>query len=216
MNSNAAIHVIDYGVNNLFNLLSALRSLDIPVHTTQNPADLSSAKRVLLPGVGAFEAGIKGLEYLGFVQPLRELAQQNIPLMGICLGMQLLMEESEENGKWNGLGLIPGSVVRLKETGADGGKVKVPHVGWNSIENATADPCWKSTPLQSVKPLSSFYFVHSYHVAPTMPADVLAYTQYGENRFASVVQRGSVFGCQFHPERSDRCGLELLRNFALL
>lgn len=197
--------VIDYGVGNLGNVVRALRRLGAEVRLSERPEDLGWAEKIVLPGVGAFGDGMAGLMARGWMEPLKQAVAAGIPLLGICLGMQLLFEESEEMGHHRGLGLLRGRVRRFPpEVG------KVPQIGWNRLEHAGSHPL-----LYGVPEGAYVYFVHGYYCEPEDPADVIATTVYGI-RYASMVARGPVMGVQFHPEKSHRAGEQILRNFLSL
>jgi len=191
--------VIDYGVGNLFSMSNALRKAGLGVEIVEEPTGLRGSEAVVLPGVGAFGAAASNLE--PFREALEEAVEDGAPLLGSCLGMQLLFERSEES-PGDGLGLLPGEVKRFT------GNVKTPHMGWNTVE-----PLRDSPLLEGVEPGSYFYFVHSYYPEPADPRDTLASTCYG-GEFASIVERGTVYGTQFHPEKSGKTGARLLANFA--
>jgi imidazole glycerol-phosphate synthase subunit HisH len=207
------IAIVDYGLGNLFNVERALRATGAEPLITSDPAELEAADGVVLPGVGAFGEGMQNLERRGLGTEIQRLARAGKPTLGICLGMQLLMDESEEFGRWPGLGLIPGRVVRFEPAPAV--RVKIPQIGWNSIEApAEGDPSgWQGTLLDRIEPGAFVYFVHSYSVQTADQSDCLAETEYGGTRFCSVAVRDNVMGCQFHPEKSADAGLRLLRNF---
>jgi glutamine amidotransferase len=194
---------------------------------TSNPDKIRSADLVILPGVGAFGDAMSALERLGLADAIREVAHSDRPLIGICLGMQLLMTESYEFGRHAGLGLIEGPVVRFD--GADGpdGKLKVPQIGWNRIyrENsveATRRPDgstrdgWQDSPLAGLANGEFMYFVHSYYAKPSDMTSVLSVSRYGDVEFCSSVRVRNIFGCQFHPERSGPEGLKIYANLASL
>jgi len=191
--------VIDYGVGNLFSMSNALRKAGLGVEIVEEPTGLRGSEAVVLPGVGAFGAAAANLE--PFREALKEAVEDGTPLLGSCLGMQLLFERSEES-PGDGLGLLPGEVKRFT------GDVKTPHMGWNTVEPKRDSPL-----LEDVEPGSYFYFVHSYYPEPADPRDTLASTCYG-GEFASIVERGMVYGTQFHPEKSGKTGARLLANFA--
>jgi glutamine amidotransferase len=191
--------VIDYGVGNLFSMSNALRKAGLRVEVAEEPSTLSGSDAVVLPGVGNFGAAAANLE--PFRAALKATVDEGTPLLGSCLGMQLLFERSEES-PGNGLGLLPGEVKRFV------GEMKTPHMGWNTVEPTRGSPL-----LDGVKPGSYFYFVHSYYPEPADPRDTLASTSYG-GTFASIVERGSVYGTQFHPEKSGEAGARLLANYA--
>jgi glutamine amidotransferase len=196
--------IVDYGMGNLASVQRALEECAVAAEVAANPAALARASHVVLPGVGAFGDAMARLRDGGWVAPLRQLAADGVPLLGICLGMQLLADCGEEGGAHDGLGLIPGRVVRLHPVGT---RERVPHVGWNEVLAKREDPL-----LESIAQCTDFYFVHSYHFVVSNEDNIVARTPYcGE--FVSVVRAGSVMGTQFHPEKSSRAGFRLLRNF---
>ena len=196
--------VIDYGAGNLRSVLHALNYLGMVdkrlVHT---PSDLQGADKIILPGVGAFGAGMQQLRKQNLVAPLKEAILARTPYLGICLGMQFLFERSDEMGDHEGLGVLPGYVTRFPY---DLG-LKVPHMGWNQLQQKQS-----SSLLKDIDADSAAYFVHSYYCAPAESADIVATVEYG-NPFTAVVQRDHIYGVQFHPEKSQRTGLQLLKNF---
>ncbi|MBN1681808.1 MAG: imidazole glycerol phosphate synthase subunit HisH [Anaerolineae bacterium] len=196
------IAVIDYGAGNLRSVRNTLSYLGADVITAAAPDQLDDADKIVLPGVGAFGAGIDALRAAGFEQPLRDAVEAGVLLLGICLGMQYLFESSDEMGDHRGLGLLPGRVTRFPVDGP-----KVPHIGWNQLHIQRSDPL-----LAGVDSGAYAYFVHSYYVEAGDPGDVLATTDYGID-FVSVVRRGSVCGIQPHPEKSQLVGQQILRNF---
>ena len=200
------IAIVDYGVDNLRSVQKALERVGATAIVTSDPADLDAARGIVLPGVGAFGDGMEHLRARGLVDPVLRQVSRGKPLLGICLGMQLLYEESEEMGHHQGLGLLPGRVVRFPE-----GELKVPHIGWNQLHKTGDNPARRL--LAGVAAGAYAYFVHSYYVQPDDPADVVATTEYGL-AFASVVGRDRIFGAQFHPEKSQEVGLRLLQNYA--
>jgi glutamine amidotransferase len=200
------IVVIDHGAGNLRNVCKALEHVGTRPVLTSDAHDLERADKIVLPGVGAFADCLHGLQVRNLFEPLRHTALDGKPLLGICVGMQLLFDVGEEMGQWPGLGLIPGKVVRFQFRNGSA-HLKVPHIGWNQIE-----PC-RAHPLLGGVPAGSYaYFVHSYYPAVTNPEDVIATTDYG-GEFASVVARGNIWGIQFHPEKSQDVGLRMLKNF---
>jgi len=222
----ASIAIVDYGMGNLRSVQKAFQHVGVAPVVTDDPEAIVMAPAVVLPGVGAFGDAMANLHRAGLVEPIRRAIEDGRPLLGICLGQQLLFEESEEMGQHRGLGVFRGRVLRFPdgvtevgELGAASPKgypisgyrravLKVPHIGWNQIHLRRASPL-----LTGVRDGDFVYFVHSYYVVPSDPEEVLATTDYGVD-FASVVGRGNVFGIQFHPEKSQDVGLCILRNFA--
>jgi glutamine amidotransferase len=196
------IAIIDYGAGNLRSVRNALTYLGAEVLTAATPDQLVGAEKIVLPGVGAFGAGVNALRTAGFEEPLKAAVAAGVPLIGICLGMQYLFESSDEMGLHHGLGLLPGHVTRFPTNG-----LKVPHMGWNQLHIRRENPL-----LAGVESGSYAYFVHSYYVEAGDPTDVLATTDYGIE-YASVIAHGNIFGIQPHPEKSQSVGLRILRNF---
>ncbi|MBZ0220851.1 MAG: imidazole glycerol phosphate synthase subunit HisH [Candidatus Methylomirabilis sp.] len=201
-------------MGNIFSIERAMRKLGCEAVLTGSPEGIAGAERLILPGVGAFGKAMEELERRGCIDAILEYAASGKPLLGICLGMQLLMSEGSEFGGGRGLGILKGKVVALKGEDRDGKRLKVPHVGWNGVYDPGNAARWKGTILDGVGSASSFYFVHSFVCAPAGPDTVLAETAYGTERFPSVIQAGNIHGCQFHPEKSGPQGLAVCRNFA--
>lgn len=199
--------VVDYGLGNLHSVGRALEAAGAAPFLSSDPADIAAASLVVLPGVGSFGDGMRGLTKRGLVEPLRRHAASGRPLMGLCLGMQLLLGRGTEFGDHEGLGIIPGSVVPLEALKP----AKVPHIGWSGL--APAGWPWTDTPLSGLSTGVEVYFVHSFVAKPDRPEHVLAECEYGGVRFCAVVSAGRVAGCQFHPEKSGPYGLAILRNF---
>lgn len=202
------IHLVDLGLGNVGSVINMLARAGAQVQRLSEPTALVEATKVILPGVGSFDAMVQKLDAAGFRQPLLDHAQQGKQLLGICLGMQLLATGSDE-GRLPGLGLIPGRVRRFRFEG-DLAHLKVPHMGWNRAKPAHEHPLG-----HGLEDGARFYFVHSYYFDCESQDDVLFRTSYGCD-FASSVQRGKVMGVQFHPEKSHRFGLQLIRNFVEL
>ena len=200
------IAIVDYGVGNLFSLQSSLRFLGLEAEVTCAAERLRAAERIILPGVGAFGDARAKLDATGLVPVLLEEAERK-PLLGICLGMQLLFDRSFEYGEHPGLGLVPGEVAFL---GEDGGAVKVPHMGWNRLEIVRDDPLFKYFQNGAY-----VYYVHSFY-ARNCRESTLGTSRYGNLAVTGAVRRGNVWGTQFHPEKSGEAGLRLLRAFAEL
>jgi len=197
------IAIIDYGMGNLASVKNALTKLGYEVVISDDAEQILRAERVILPGVGAFEDAISNLRQRGLDQAIDEVQRQGKPLLGICLGLQLMMSESQENGLHKGLDLIPGRVVRFELPV----QLKVPHMGWNSIT-----PKVDSKLLAGISPESYFYFVHSYYVVLDEGAVAAAQCNYGVD-FTCAIERGNLFATQFHPEKSGTIGLQVLKNF---
>ncbi len=198
----AVTTIIDYGMGNLRSVERSLTSVGGPSRISGDPEVVRRSERLVLPGVGAFGDAMANLKRAGLDSAILEAAAAGTPLLGLCLGLQLLFYASEEFGTHKGLGLIPGRVRKLQEPG-----LRVPHVGWNQIQDVRPDALLKDIPEGSY-----FYFVHSYYVVTENDSDVLCRTDYGA-RFCSVARRGNVRGAQFHPEKSQETGRRLLRNF---
>ena len=211
--SSTTVTVIDYGLGNLFSICRALTYIGAQAEVVSDPMAVRRAQGLVLPGVGAFGDGMRQLTARGLTEPLREAARAGRPLLGICLGMQLLFTESEEFGRHEGLGLIEGRVRRLRGTDPDGRRVKVPHIGWSALEPCAAAERWRGTVLEGLAPGDAMYFVHSYVPFPEREAATLARMRHGGHAYAAVVAEGRATGCQFHPEKSGEAGLSLLRNF---
>ena len=195
--------VIDYGAGNLRSVLHALHHLGADsFQLVHSPDDLHGAHKIILPGVGAFGAGMNQLQQQGLVEPLRAAIAAGTPYLGICLGMQFLFEHSDEMGMHAGLGVLPGTVTRFPQMA-----LKVPHMGWNELKFRADSPLFAGLTTGSMA-----YFVHSYYCQPADPADSIATVDYGIPVTAAV-GRDNIFGVQFHPEKSQRVGLRILSNF---
>ena len=203
--------VVDYGIGNVHSVLKALRHEGADVTLTSDVGAISSAERLVLPGVGAFAEGMRELSARGLVDPLKRYLAEGRPFLGICLGMQLLLSESEEFGRHEGLGFFPGRVVKLDVRAG----VKVPHIGWTPIVEP-APSRFSGTFLEGTQPGTMAYFVHSFSAVPEREEDRLADADYGGFRVSAAVSRGRVAGCQFHPEKSGPKGLAMLRRFLSL
>lgn len=201
------IAILDYGVGNLFSLKSSFRAIGAEAVVTADAAVIKSADRLILPGVGAFADAARKLRESGLDEVLREEVAKGKPLLGICLGMQLLFEKSLEYGEHEGLGLLPGTVLPFADH--IDGDLKIPHIGWNSLHLSVASPLWKY-----VNEGDYVYYVHSFF-APISLDYTAAETEYG-TRFTAAVAKDNVFGCQFHPEKSGKVGLGILRGFCEL
>ena len=197
------VGIIDYGMGNRRSVQKALERVGAQTVLSSDYDELRRADGLVLPGVGAFPRAMRNLEALGLPDLIRELVGQQVPLLGICLGMQLLLDSSDELEPNEGLGLISGEVTRLHP-----GTLRIPHIGWNEVRFERASPLTSELPERGCP----FYHVHSYAARPSVPDTVLGTTEYGE-RFATIVGRDSVFGVQFHPEKSSLTGLRMLHGF---
>lgn len=204
------VTMIDYGGSNIRSVQKAFEFIGARVVVTADPEQVRRAKRVVLPGVGAYGPGMAALHERGLAEAVLSAVRNGVPLLGICLGMQFLFDESEEMGRHAGLGLLPGRVVRFQHQPLmpDERGLKIPHMGWNQISHEAIHPL-----LAGVPEGAHAYFVHSYYCAPASQTDIVATSEYG-GAFAAVVGRGRVFGIQFHPEKSQRVGLRILDNYS--
>lgn len=199
------LHIVDYGMGNLRSVQKAFEKLGFEAVITASPRDLATADQVVLPGVGAFRDAIAELRRLDFVPAIHDAVASGKPFLGICLGLQLLFDVSYEDGEHEGLGIVPGKVVRF----APQPGLKVPHMGWNSLNiQQPSHPM-----LSGVAPGSHVYFVHSYHVVPSDPSLIAATSHHG-SEFVAMIAKGNLTATQFHPEKSQKVGLQLLKNFA--
>lgn len=203
--STSTVSLVDFGVGNLGSVRNMFRRIGVSTRDISEPGQLRGSGPVLLPGVGSFDHGMEALARGGWPDAIVEFTQSGKPLLGICLGMQMLLTSSEEGAR-KGLNLIPGTVLKFSSTPG----LRVPHMGWNKATPAKGDSLFRGTHADS-----RFYFVHSYYAVPNCENDVLAITNYGLE-FASAVSRENVYGTQFHPEKSHRFGMELLESFSEL
>lgn len=201
--------LLDYGIGNIHSVAKALRAAGGEPELTADPSVVKHADRLVVPGVGAFADCVGSLRSRGMDAPIVEFIKSGKPFLGICVGMQMLFEESFEFGTHRGLGVIEGSVDRLKEAAG----VKIPHIGWNGIQSSRD---WSGTLLEGCTPGDKLYFVHSFAVTPTKESDRLADALYGPNRICAAIQKDNVMGTQFHPEKSGDLGLKILRRFVTL
>ena len=213
--STPEVTVIDYGVGNLLSVQRGFEHCGAKVILTTDPEKIIAAKRVVLPGVGAFANAMQSLDRLGLVAAIQELAQRKTPLLGICLGMQLLLEESEEFGLTSGLGLIPGRVIAVPNHTLSGATQKIPHIGWSALQPSNAKEGWQHSLLQDNSPSEAAYFVHSFMAVPIDPDHRIADCLYGGHKITATIGRDQITGCQFHPEKSGEVGLKILRRFIL-
>ncbi len=205
--------IINYGLSNLLSVDSAFRYLGVDTVISQNPEDILTADSLVLPGVGAFEDGMNGLSSHGLTEIIKDKAGNGTPLLGICLGMQMLFDGSEEFGIHKGLGLIPGRVVRIPSEDTNGISQKIPHISWNPLYPANEKTEFTDGILNGIKPGDECYFIHSYEAKPSSSEYCLAETEYGGRRICAVAKNGTVIGTQFHPEKSGEVGLSILKEF---
>ena len=205
------IAVVDYGMGNLRSVQKALEKVGYTATVTSNPQQIADARAVVLPGVGAFKDCIHNLEELNLIEPILQSIRSGKPFLGICLGLQVLFTESDEFGKTPGLNLIKGTVVHFSQKNSSpDSRLKIPHMGWNALSFK------KKLPLfNGVEDGSFFYFVHSYYVKPEDKGVIATTTSYGVD-FTSSIQKDNIFACQFHPEKSQQVGLQVLKNFGKL
>ena len=210
------ITIIDYGLGNILSVERGFEYFGVKVVLTSDKEEIRNASKLVLPGVGAFSVAMAELNSLGFTSVIKEVAKKGTPILGICLGMQMLLDESEEFGLEKGLGLIPGRVVSIPNHRADGVEQKIPHIGWNEI--VVSDGCenWESKILKGIKQKDSFYFLHSYMALPENNKNCIADCFYGGVKISSVINNENIYGCQFHPEKSGEAGLAILKNFIQL
>ncbi len=207
------VAVIDYGVGNLLSVSRAFAHCGADVVVTSDVATILAARHVVLPGVGAFANGMQALREHRLDAVVREVAASGKPLLGICLGMQMLMETSEEFGETEGLGLIPGRVVGIPAVDTAGMPLKVPHIGWNELVLPEGLGNWQGSALEAVTPGEAAYFVHSFMARPQATTHRLADCLVGGHRVCAAVRRDNVQGCQFHPEKSGSVGLAIIQTF---
>jgi glutamine amidotransferase len=204
------IAVVDYGIGNVKSMMNALTGLNVSAILTNSKQKILASDGLILPGVGAFGKGMENLKNFDLIETLNKYVQSGKPLLGVCLGMQMLLEESEEFQITKGLGFIKGRVVKMQTE--INSKDKLPHVSWNELIEPENNK-WDNTILKNVSPLSDVYFVHSYISVPENSEDVLAQSEYGEKKFCSAIHKKNVYGTQFHPEKSAKVGQLILNNF---
>lgn len=211
-----SVTIIDYGVGNLLSVARACLHCGAEPMLTTSAEDILAAERIILPGVGAFAKGMEGLHKYGLVDAIKQYAGSGRPFLGICLGMQMMFDSSEEFGNHKGLGLIPGTVVAIPPTATDGTPHKIPHIGWNSLVLPVSLSTWDETILAGIAPYASVYFVHSFTAVPADQANRLADCLYNGRLISAAVRHGNLYGCQFHPEKSGEVGLAIIQNFIRL
>ena len=210
------VAVIDYGLGNLLSVRRGLEYCGATVAVTSDPDIILSAPRVVLPGVGAFAHGMAELRSRGLDAIVHKVVEKGGILLGICLGMQMLLDESEEFAKTEGLGIIPGSVIPIPSTTINGFSQKIPHIGWNNLVLPQEFGNWEDSLLGEVNPGEAVYFVHSFMAVPNNPKHRIANCIYGGVPVPATIGRDNIYGCQFHPEKSGEVGLKILRRFLSL
>jgi len=211
MNLNNEIVIIDYKLGNLFSIYEACLKVGLKPIISSDIKIIKKANAIILPGVGAFGDAMINLKRLDLISLIREFVESGKPIMGICLGMQILFEESEEFGVNKGLGILKGNITNFPSE-RDGIKIKIPQVGWNKIQKPKGSD-WSLTPLMNINPGSFMYFVHSFYANPSNHEDILTLTSYYDITYASSVFRKNIFACQFHPEKSAAEGLKIYLNY---
>jgi len=205
------IIVIDYGVGNIRSVVRGIEMCGYYPKLTSNKNDIIDANKVILPGVGAFNDGMEGLRNRDLIKPICEFVNSGGLFLGICLGMQMMMTKSYEFGEFHGLNLIEGEVLPFSKL-INKEKFKIPHIGWNNIE-CNSEKIWNQSILKNLENNSDVYFIHSYYVKPKYSKNNIATCNYGNLNFSAVIQNGNAYGCQFHPEKSGKNGLLILKTF---
>lgn len=203
------VSIIDYGIGNLLSVQRAFQNIGCDVELVTTGDEVLRAEHLVLPGVGAFGDGMSELDKRNLTVPIKEYCKSGRPFLGICLGMQLMLESSEESENMQGLNIIEGSVTKLDASLEDGIRYKVPNIGWYSVKVNESAPLL----LDGIKDTDKFYFVHSYAAHPKHQDNSLADLQYGNNSFSAIVKKGNCYGTQFHPEKSGEAGLKLIYNY---
>jgi glutamine amidotransferase len=202
-----SIVIIDYGIGNVESISNAFEFKSEKVILSRDPKLISEAEGIVLPGVGAFAQGMMNLHKYDLISEIKKFVSSGKPLLGICLGMQMLLDESEEFGITKGLGLINGRVIKMPNVKSN----KLPHISWNGIRKKNIN--WEQTILNNIKEGSDMYFVHSYIAKLDNDNEVLSSTNYFDTEFCSSLKKGNIYGCQFHPEKSSAFGLSIIENF---
>ncbi len=205
--------IVDYGLSNLLSITRAFEHIGVETEITDDPKKLATADRIVLPGVGAFPLGISELKKRGFFDEIKNvLSKKQIPIIGICLGMQMMLTKGFEIEETEGLNLVDGEIIKLHSINSNGSKNKIPHVAWAQI-NMPVGKTWEKSIFQNNQEAQYMYFVHSYFANIANKNDVLSYTNFGDIKFTSAFQKNNIFGTQFHPEKSGENGLSILKTF---
>jgi len=209
------VTIIDYGMGNLLSVARVFEKCGVNVKLSGNAREIEKAERIVLPGVGAFCDGMAGLSERNVVDSIKNFVLTERPFLGICLGMQMMLNTSEEFGSHEGLGLIPGKVAPIPATGEDGTPHKIPHIGWNELVSR-GGTSWDGTILTGISEGTAVYFVHSFAVVPSDERHRLADVLYNGRLISAAIRLGNTYGTQFHPEKSGEAGLEIVANFLKL
>ena len=207
---NKKIIIVDYGLGNLFSINEACKYLGYSTVISSDPKKILGASNLILPGIGSFEVAMKQLNKLELIETITDYVKSGKPIMGVCLGMQLLFEKSTEFGLHKGLGFIKGQVIRFPDV-INNNNIRIPHTGWNKIYKKEID--WNNTPLENTNNESFMYFIHSFYAQPYLKENILTYTTYSGFEFCSSVKKDNIIGFQFHPEKSGKDGLLIYDNF---
>ena len=212
----ARVTIVDYGIGNLLSVARAFEACDANVEIERDPDRIAAADRLVVPGVGAFGDCVRALDDLDLSAPIREHAKGGKPWLGICVGMQMMLDVGEEFGNHTGLGLIPGRCVAIPGSGADGAPHKIPHIGWNRLDRPAGHNGWAGTILETTEPGTAVYFVHSYTAGPADDAYRLADADYNGLQISAALHKDNMYGTQFHPEKSGPAGLRVIERFLSL
>ena len=208
------VTIVDYGIGNLLSAARAFSHCGADVRLTDEPAAIGGAERLVLPGVGAFADCMRALDGRRLVDPVKAFAASGRPMIGICVGMQMLFDASEEFGEHGGLGLLPGRIKRIPDTTTDGARQKIQHIGWAAVApSERSDQSWARSILATTRPGTDFYFLHSYTAWPDRESHRLGDADYGGRRISAIVRNENVYGTQFHPEKSGPHGLSVITCF---
>ena len=209
------VTIVDYGIGNIKSVQRGLERVGATAVLSSDPEEVANADRVILPGVGAFKDGMNGLKKTGMVDAIYQFCNKGNPLLGICLGMQMLLQQSEEFGIHQGLSLIDGTVSKIPQTEDGSFKRKTPHIGWNALKRPHQQD-WSKSCLKDIEEGEFFYFIHSFTTVPTRPEDELAYCIYEGLHITAAIQKENIIGVQFHPEKSGEVGLKILKQFVAI
>lgn len=208
-----SVSILDYGAGNLLSVARSFETQNCDIHFISTPEEILKSERLILPGVGAFKDGMTHLNALRLVEPIREFAASGKPFLGICLGMQMLLDRSYEFGIHEGLGLVEGEVLQIPLHNHNQQKHKIPHIGWNELQAPRGNASWQSTILEHIPVESTMYFVHSFMAIPQKSEHNLAITDYNGISISAVIRKDNIYGCQFHPEKSGENGLTIIKTF---